>query len=743
MGACAIWSMHFIGNRAIVISEGEPELQIAYNSGFTVLSFFLPILVLVAAFRTTGCSETVSKIRVGLGGVLAGLAICGMHYLGQAGIDRYSCVYQIPYVVGSVIVAIVASVTALTIFFVLRAAWTNSWWKRGLSALLLAGAVSGMHWVASKGTQYRLVRIDAVNKQTISRDQTIIIVLILSMSTCVVLLGLAIVAQRRRTRSANKAQQVVLACVTFDPDGRLMVSPEGLLPSQKITNSYVEGSFDDIFNTSHPVFLWIFRVSRNWLGVADLIPSMRRHLHSLEFLDNPRSSTQDATSTLSNEDDEQSPGDYSMIFRELFCVAASELAEQISEPLENLGVLYDEILSTGHTRYLSRTRSLVADIEQCTPAPTIFGRGQLLFSVRGTNKAEAAKMQACGFRFAGLENVVDILARSLQVGRADLSTHLLNMRDYAREERMMEPGVHLGCFAIRANVGGGFEALVQSKAKNRLPTVQLPVFNLQQWQISALAPLNGCTAAECIKLLETLMSSNDLHLRTFSSQLHSAILVLADELPNFPFMDALLAATPIPVPCRPDGGSVAPSQGLLIAFHIIVSIQTQTPGAAYEFSPLKFLRTQQHVYKNTPDHHLFAKGIYQEFDHVLQSPHQPPMSQRVSNLDAPGLMGSRSSLPKRWSGGPPTALERRASIPSRDCGSEKNHRHSRELGGILVSQEISVEIRDLSRDKSDHSLRSMSTVDIEAAELENSTSYIDRLFAICKEGRQTRSQPDA
>ena len=41
-------------------------------------------------------------------------------------------------------------------------------------------------------------------------------------------------------KHANKAQQVVLACATFDTNGNLMVTPEGSLPSRKITNTYVE-----------------------------------------------------------------------------------------------------------------------------------------------------------------------------------------------------------------------------------------------------------------------------------------------------------------------------------------------------------------------------------------------------------------------------------------------------------------------------------------------------------------------
>lgn len=55
---------HFIGNRAIELGDGEPELQIVYSSHFTTLSFFIPIFVLLAAFVATGAENRVSWWRV-------------------------------------------------------------------------------------------------------------------------------------------------------------------------------------------------------------------------------------------------------------------------------------------------------------------------------------------------------------------------------------------------------------------------------------------------------------------------------------------------------------------------------------------------------------------------------------------------------------------------------------------------------------------------------------------------------
>lgn len=169
--------MHYIGNRAIDIGDGDEQLQIAYSGGFTALSFFMPIIVLIIAFVAIGTNEQVSWWRVGIGGTLAGAAICGMHYLGNASINNYVCIYNPGNVVGSALIAVAASIIALSLFFVFRASWSNSWWKRGMSAILLAGAVSGMHWCASTGTRYKLIALAGSNQ--LSRNTTVIVVICL------------------------------------------------------------------------------------------------------------------------------------------------------------------------------------------------------------------------------------------------------------------------------------------------------------------------------------------------------------------------------------------------------------------------------------------------------------------------------------------------------------------------------------------------------------------------------------
>jgi NO-binding membrane sensor protein with MHYT domain len=175
MGGIAIWGMHFIGNRAIVLGDGSDELQLAYSSGFTALSFIIPILVLLIAFLVVGeTDEKLDTVRVILGGTLTGLGVCGMHYLGQAGISNYDCIYTVVYTVGATIIAVVVSIVALGAFTYFRFSWDIRWWCRALCAAILAAAVSGMHWVASLGTEYQRKHVEPGSTNNFSRNNTFI-----------------------------------------------------------------------------------------------------------------------------------------------------------------------------------------------------------------------------------------------------------------------------------------------------------------------------------------------------------------------------------------------------------------------------------------------------------------------------------------------------------------------------------------------------------------------------------------
>lgn len=98
-----------------------------------------------------------------------------MHYLGSAAIRNYKCSYETGYVVGATVIAVFANTAALALFFVSKALWTNSWWKRLGCAVVLSGSVSGMHWCAAVGTRYRLQNLENV-RNMVGHNATIIVV---------------------------------------------------------------------------------------------------------------------------------------------------------------------------------------------------------------------------------------------------------------------------------------------------------------------------------------------------------------------------------------------------------------------------------------------------------------------------------------------------------------------------------------------------------------------------------------
>lgn len=215
----------------------------------------------------------------------------------------------------------------------------------------------------------------------------------------------------------------MLASATFDMDGRIMVTPEGSLPNRKITDSYAERSFDEVFTVDHPVFCWIFKASRCWASIASHLPAIRSHIQTTILPEGISSSS-------INPDE-----DYSTTFMELFCVAANDLATLTQTSFENIGVLFGGIISTGTLNKNASWKRLqrlwkpnsLESIEKGQFA--IYGRGQVLFVVRRVDRFESIRLQATGHRFATISNVIDFLARSMEVTRDGLLPHLERMRD--------------------------------------------------------------------------------------------------------------------------------------------------------------------------------------------------------------------------------------------------------------------------------------------------------------------------
>lgn len=71
------------------------------------------------------------------------------------------------------------------------------------------------------------------------------------------MLFFAIAINQSRAYEHNRAQKIILASATFDPEGRLMVLPDGTVPTKEITDVFREkvgflSACNGVFNTNLP-----------------------------------------------------------------------------------------------------------------------------------------------------------------------------------------------------------------------------------------------------------------------------------------------------------------------------------------------------------------------------------------------------------------------------------------------------------------------------------------------------------
>lgn len=619
--------MHFIGNRAIILGDGTASIQLVYSPGYSTLSVFLPIIGLSIAFGAAeypSSSPILHWIALTCTGIFAGLSIVGMHYIGNFGASNYELTYIPRFLAASIIIAIGDCLAVLILFYTWRDKWISDWWKRVLCAMALAGGVSAMHFTASTNCIYKLRDYnshDAIR----SRDIQVIIAGILCGAAASIVLCVLFFTQHRTRVLKRSSQKVMLACAMFDPNGRVLVTTEGVLPARQITDKYNHRTFSEDFDTAHPVFQWIFRVTHNWSGVSDLIPKMKSHLGARR-VDSEEGSRPESASSSAYYDPE-TYNDYSVVFRERFCLAASSLASSMHIPVESIGVLYDKIIETGTLQQddIVNKRATMQknkdDVEQAMVV-TVFGKGQLLFLTRQLDAEQTDRLLNAGFRFASVQHVGRNIAETMQIPVTALETHMASLRQYIERLSTLEKsGTWLTCFAIipKAN-SKGFDVAVKREEQDQLPDVQLFPFEPLPWQAAFLQRMDGVTTAVCMGFLED-RQRKDVG-RTAQEQ-HFAMAVLqamgnlSQQLPMAWFNSARFVGRPVEARYAQPFNTRAPVT-TVYSFVVCADVHTSTEACKnITRVPLSFFNTRQQCYSGSPNHLVLARNIHQEFGPLL------------------------------------------------------------------------------------------------------------------------------
>lgn len=144
IGGTGIWVMHFVAMLGFDIRD----VTLLYDPLETALSAVVAVAVVACGLLIIGLGRY-SALKLAIAGVLTGIGVAAMHYMGMAAVNAdVVLTHNRGYVVAAVLIAIVAATTALWLAWNLER--TSAMW---LAAVVMALAVNLMHYTAMFGVE--------------------------------------------------------------------------------------------------------------------------------------------------------------------------------------------------------------------------------------------------------------------------------------------------------------------------------------------------------------------------------------------------------------------------------------------------------------------------------------------------------------------------------------------------------------------------------------------------------------
>lgn len=520
LAAVGIWSLHIIATYSLSFSPASGiEWHIGLNPTFTAISILVPTATLILSFFFID-SVAFRLWRTLVSGIFTGVTIALLHYSASLSLPAWSVSYEPARLVVSVVLAIVVSCVALTLFFRFRSHWDDSWWKRGLCAFLLGSAVSAMHWTGQAASSYKVRPSVVAAPARLNNHNDRRALLAATVFSCVCLIVAAAISVHdlfaaRKTR--ENARKVVVCSATFDKQGHLLVKDDGTLPMVVIETPLRHSEVLEAIDKRQTTFQWLYSISWDWNIVVDFLKAMSLRFFLLEnaeespsqglpYIDRvsilQKRSHKRVTRTLGKPSMESSCRRQKLAdFRDRFIDAAGQLAVQLDFPFQRIGVLYDQVMPTGTYRATKLAAKAAGisfhnsskdgdEVGSAYGRPTpIFGDGEecqegaMLFLVREmsqdtTRESEERYLQR-GYRLTDTRFLGAHLARLYAVPKKDMDFWLSNLKMYAKRgtRPVVQPGgVYAGLFGVRASMTrfGGLETLVYGFARHQIPAYRLP-----------------------------------------------------------------------------------------------------------------------------------------------------------------------------------------------------------------------------------------------------------------------------
>lgn len=376
----------------------------------------------------------------------------------------------------------------------------------------------------------------------------------------------------RKIRKGSR--KIVIASASFDHLGRLLVKADGSLPLVTLEEKTLKHEeLLQVLDIRSDTFQWLYAVSWAWHMVTPYLGAIAttlgeesfrstsadksifyiilHHLKSLFRLEkalpsqlyNAHDSTKKSSplASIAISHSMVTMGSRAAIdeFRDKVVDGARRLADQLELPIDEVGILYDKILSTNtqnnqgkHKTHNSRSQvsqrkgifkrerkvmDSVSDEESVieSRAASVFGdstqteEGISIFLVRQVSQVQQNSFAKRGYRFTEPRFLATVLADRHVVDKSLMDETLDSLQQYSTYgiKPLVQPGgVYAGLFGVRPSTTtrqGGLDVLVYHFARHQIPAFRLPdVKSLTNEMLSFLRLLDQLPVEQAMRFCQ-------------------------------------------------------------------------------------------------------------------------------------------------------------------------------------------------------------------------------------------------